>query len=93
MTHFPGHKKRVNHFPNATRYFVCRWCGEKFAIYTNSQDRENGPRVYGGDRLIEHAENEHPNEVASLRHALGHDLPPSLPDGIPDLVDEEDEEL
>lgn len=75
------------------RNFTCKWCGKKFPVYTNGQVRIPGPRVYGGDELIAHAEEAHPREVAALRRALGHDLPPSIPDGMTDLKDEEDEEL
>lgn len=75
-----------------TRKFKCRWCGEAFPIYTHGQDNVVGARVYGGDRLVEHAEQQHPEEVRAMRRALGHDTPVRLPDGL-DIPEDGEPEL
>lgn len=62
------------------RYFRCRWCGERFAVYTHSQDHEVGQRVYGGPRLSLHVENEHPREYAALQRALDDEFGTLLPE-------------
>lgn len=52
------------------RIFRCKWCDwERPAWYT----LRNGTRCNGGDLLVRHCEDEHPEEVEELRRALGHE--------------------